>query len=448
MKKIKVLFVLLLVLLAVSMSTVCFAVIEGIDPMDFSGDAQKASGSVLDPTFSGDAKGAADSIMDVSNSFFDTVQTIGNSFAIVIIGLVILLILMLVIKIVKKEDLEKCVKNAKIDIIVVILLYGLGPVVYMFRIFLNPRIPAIDEIVEIIFQLAIIVLLILSFKKYRKGQTLEASRFEKITAITIIFNMVISFIVMIILLCVLELSNMIPNLFSLAIIIKSIFIPLFLLFDSIKIEKHLKEEQNLTKAPNIIEYVICFVCVIICTALTIIPSINEYKQLSEIMKLLKPYNSTFNSSFDNTVNNNEKDVYSNLQDLENKYQQSVEKEGEILNSIFSNVEQPTYETNTINNELQGNNISNNSINNNYSNSINLPEKIDNSGFNNNEEEKIKGDANGDGKVTMTDLALINNYYVTKDETNIANIDLIDINGDGKITITDIAKVKQKIVGLE
>ena len=447
MKKIKVLFVLLLVLLAVSMSTVCFAVIEGIDPMDFSGDAQKASGSVLDPTtFSGDAKGAADSIMDVSNSVFDTVQTIGNSFAIVIIGLVISLIFILVRKIVRKEDLEKCVKNAKTNVIVVIILYAFGLILYLFNIFINSSSVTISEIVEIIFKLIIIILLILSFKKYKKGQILEAAEFEKITAVILILNLVITYIAVMIFFFASGLSNMIPNLFGSSIVIKYLFIPLFLLFDSIKIARQLKEEQNLTKSPNIIAYVICFIGVIIYVILAMIPVVNKYKPLIELMK---QYNSTFNNGVDNTViNNDEKNLYSNIQSWEDKYQQSVEKEGEILNSIFSNVEQPTYETNTINNELYGNNISNNSINNNYSNSINLPEKIDNSGFNNNEEEKIKGDANGDGKVTMTDLALINNYYVTKDETNIANIDLIDINGDGKITITDIAKVKQKIVGLE
>lgn len=61
---------------------------------------------------------------------------------------------------------------------------------------------------------------------------------------------------------------------------------------------------------------------------------------------------------------------------------------------------------------------------------------------------VKGDVNGDGKITVTDLSKL--------KFHIVGIELIvkpyetagDLNGDGKITITDISKLKQVLVGNE
>ena len=53
---------------------------------------------------------------------------------------------------------------------------------------------------------------------------------------------------------------------------------------------------------------------------------------------------------------------------------------------------------------------------------------------------LKGDVNGDGKVTQADVYTLEQYYVgnTKD----INMDNADMNDDGKISIIDISKVKQ------
>ena len=52
---------------------------------------------------------------------------------------------------------------------------------------------------------------------------------------------------------------------------------------------------------------------------------------------------------------------------------------------------------------------------------------------------IKGDANGDGKVTITDAVAIVNYILGNPSGNF-NINAADVSGDGNITITDAVGV--------
>lgn len=61
-----------------------------------------------------------------------------------------------------------------------------------------------------------------------------------------------------------------------------------------------------------------------------------------------------------------------------------------------------------------------------------------------EPEVLIGDVNGDGRVTITDVACIVSFIVKADTTGL-NQKAADANGDGKVTVTDIAIVVDKIV---
>jgi len=59
---------------------------------------------------------------------------------------------------------------------------------------------------------------------------------------------------------------------------------------------------------------------------------------------------------------------------------------------------------------------------------------------------IPGDTNGDGKVSIGDLAIAAaNYGRTSQDSNWANIKASDVNGDGKIDIEDLAEIAKRIV---
>ncbi|WP_227793639.1 discoidin domain-containing protein [Paenibacillus guangzhouensis] len=59
---------------------------------------------------------------------------------------------------------------------------------------------------------------------------------------------------------------------------------------------------------------------------------------------------------------------------------------------------------------------------------------------------IPGDTNGDGKVSIGDLAIAAaNYGRTSQDPNWANIKASDFNGDGKIDIEDLAEIAKRIV---
>ncbi len=62
--------------------------------------------------------------------------------------------------------------------------------------------------------------------------------------------------------------------------------------------------------------------------------------------------------------------------------------------------------------------------------------------------KIKGDVNGDGKLTVTDLIKIKRNIIGLEEFSEKEIKNGDLSEDGKITITDLLKMKRIIVGIE
>lgn len=59
-----------------------------------------------------------------------------------------------------------------------------------------------------------------------------------------------------------------------------------------------------------------------------------------------------------------------------------------------------------------------------------------------------GDINGDGKISLLDLAILKNYLDQKTlPSGISETDLLrraDMNGDGKISLLDLAILKIKI----
>jgi hypothetical protein len=61
-------------------------------------------------------------------------------------------------------------------------------------------------------------------------------------------------------------------------------------------------------------------------------------------------------------------------------------------------------------------------------------------------DTISGDANGDGKVSVTDIAVIVNHILSIPNGAGFSIAGADANGDGKITVTDIGVVVDIILG--
>jgi hypothetical protein len=61
-------------------------------------------------------------------------------------------------------------------------------------------------------------------------------------------------------------------------------------------------------------------------------------------------------------------------------------------------------------------------------------------------DTISGDANGDGKVSVTDIAVIVNHILSIPNGAGFSIAGADANGDGEITVTDIGVVVDIILG--
>ena len=60
---------------------------------------------------------------------------------------------------------------------------------------------------------------------------------------------------------------------------------------------------------------------------------------------------------------------------------------------------------------------------------------------------VLGDANGDGKVNVTDIVEMVNYILGKPSANF-NKAAADVNGDGEVNVTDIVSVVSVILASE
>ena len=56
---------------------------------------------------------------------------------------------------------------------------------------------------------------------------------------------------------------------------------------------------------------------------------------------------------------------------------------------------------------------------------------------------VLGDANGDGTVTVTDIAVVVNHILQLQNTNFSSYGA-DANGDGSVTVTDIGVIVDMI----
>ena len=61
---------------------------------------------------------------------------------------------------------------------------------------------------------------------------------------------------------------------------------------------------------------------------------------------------------------------------------------------------------------------------------------------------VRGDANGDGKLTATDLSQFKMHFTNIKELTSPNVEAIDINYDGQITTVDLSQLKMLLVGLD
>ena len=59
---------------------------------------------------------------------------------------------------------------------------------------------------------------------------------------------------------------------------------------------------------------------------------------------------------------------------------------------------------------------------------------------------VTGDINGDGEITITDLAKVKLHYIEKELLTGAELKAADMNYDGEITVTDIAQIKSILIG--
>ena len=61
---------------------------------------------------------------------------------------------------------------------------------------------------------------------------------------------------------------------------------------------------------------------------------------------------------------------------------------------------------------------------------------------------IKGDLNGDGRITLEDLKLVEAYLLGFEETTNAILESGDINSDGTIDVVDFAAIKRHLLGIK
>lgn len=59
---------------------------------------------------------------------------------------------------------------------------------------------------------------------------------------------------------------------------------------------------------------------------------------------------------------------------------------------------------------------------------------------------VKGDVNGDGKITVTDLAKVKLHIIKKELLTGDSFKAADINEDGKVSVTDLAAIKLMLIG--
>ena len=61
---------------------------------------------------------------------------------------------------------------------------------------------------------------------------------------------------------------------------------------------------------------------------------------------------------------------------------------------------------------------------------------------------IKGDVNGDGRITSLDLNLMQGYILGKFTLDNNALIAADVNNDGRVSITDLAALNKHLLGVK
>lgn len=393
---------------------------------------------------------ATTSISEISNQVENATNIVSIIFFVILVLIVLALVLMLLNNWKKQYPFEIRIKHARRNVLVIAILLGIVTVISLF-IFILGVISVVSiagitvlttlklsALVSLIYPIFCFVLLIKSLKYYKNGNILNGVKFEKLVAIIYFTNSVLGLIISFIVLLILgELTTFVSSIgyttipAILFLLVLKFFVPALLMIDVIKIEKVLKEGQNVNYDYNPI-----LVGGLIITLLSTITSgIDFYHETKQVKEAREHFNYIMQE-------------YSNNQEL-------IEDENDILSDLLNDLDEYVEmygENNNISNTISNNIISNNIdieepiIDNTISNQIpliNNGEIVDNEVITNNQNTNVIGDINQDGKVTMLDLSLFKKEYLNKEETT----KNLDVNGDGKISMSDLSKLKLLIVGM-
>lgn len=219
------------------------------------------------------------------------------------------------------------------------------------------------------------------------------------------------------------------------------------------------------KNKNMILYIMSVVIIVANVGMTGI-AMHEYVINQESLKELfsEMLEGTLNTDKNEESKEEENSFYDELfkedEELFNKseqaaenYQNNLKEEQEAINDLLSmlqnNIDASSQNqvsnnvSNTLTNEITNNVLNNNINQSENSNQINNEVQIPNT-----ETKNIPGDVNMDSKITMVDLSLLKNHIIKNKIIEGEGYFAADLNGDGAITVTDLANVKMKVVGMK
>jgi len=238
-------------------------------------------------------------------------------------------------------DLEKKIKNARINIIVLVVLYSIGLVSNLGGLF-NGTV-SIWECLPNLFCLALLVMALKSYKE----NPLKAANLEKIVGIFLIASLVLSVVMAIVLVYALDSSVyysffeiVIKSLLTIPVIIQLI-ISLFLLHDGIKIPRLIEEENGETYDEINLMPIFVAIIILIINLITSISAINDTKkqmeELNELFSGLSSSNitSSYDAEYDFTTKQEE------LEETQKKYDEASKKEQAELEDFLSYINSVT-----------------------------------------------------------------------------------------------------------
>ena len=218
------------------------------------------------------------------------------------------------------------------------------------------------------------------------------------------------------------------------------------------------------KNKNMILYIMSLVIIVANVGMTGI-AMHEYVIKQESLKELfsemlegtlntdKNEESKEENSFYDELFKEDEELFNKSEQAAENYQNNLKEEQEAINDLLSmlqnNIDASSQNqvsnnvSNTLTNEITNNVLNNNINQSKNSNQINNEVQIPNT-----ETKNIPGDVNMDSKITMVDLSLLKNHIIKNKILEGEGYFAADLNGDGAITVTDLANVKMKVVGMK